>query len=116
MTTTVYPEQGWHEHDPFSYLVCIETCVEGALESFLALGHAKDSIKCVGITNQRETTICWDRNTGQPLYNAVVWPDSRNRDTVTDLRDKAEHWTFTTPGGQCRGEDGVRALTGLPFS
>lgn len=53
---------------------------------------------------------------GLPLYNAVAWPDARNRLTVEALRLKSEGVLFDTPDGPTRGEDGVRALTGLPFS
>lgn len=93
----------------------IDACIVQALVKFEALGHAKSTLKCVGITNQRETTIAWDRNTGQPLYNAVVWPDVRNIHTVRELQKKAENYEFRTANGVMVGEEGIRALTGLPI-
>jgi glycerol kinase len=92
-----YPEPGWVEHDPEQ----IWASVEAALS--LALGQAKvapDAIAAIGITNQRETTIVWDRATGRPVHRAIVWQDRRTADTCAALK-AAGH------------EDAVRARTGL---
>lgn len=112
----VYPHPGWHEHDPTTYLTAIDACIELALRDFIALGHEKSSLKCVGITNQRETTVVWDRQTGKPLTNAIVWPDARNSSTVKELKEKALNIEFRTANGVMVGEEGIRALTGLPIS
>jgi glycerol kinase len=72
--TQIYPKAGWVEHDPEELF---KTQTETAIEALrLANIHATD-ISAVGITNQRETTIVWDRETGEPIYNAIVWQDRR---------------------------------------
>lgn len=66
----------WTEHDPFELLATVRTCIAEALKAAAAeLGDIK--IKAVGITNQRETTVVWDKHTGKPLHNAIVWLDNR---------------------------------------
>jgi len=66
----IYPQPGWVEHDP---LEIWSTQVAVATEAVVRRGlHAAD-IHAIGITNQRETTIVWDRETGEPVYNAIVW-------------------------------------------
>jgi glycerol kinase len=69
----------------------------------LDAGHRKDEIRSMGITNQRETVICWDTNTGEPLYNAIVWPDTRTTGLVRDLKKR-------------KGADRLSQLCGLPLS
>jgi glycerol kinase len=81
----------------------VETCIEKATKEFIADGHKLEEIKAVGITNQRETTICWDTNTGEPLYNAIVWPDTRTTSLVRDLKNR-------------KGADELLQLCGLPLS
>ena len=81
--TQLYPQSGWVEHDPHEiWHSQIETAVE-------ALANAKltaADIAAVGITNQRETTIIWDRVTGEPIHNAIVWQDRRTSDICNDIR------------------------------
>ena len=93
----------WHEHDPMELVSSVELCIEKAAEKFLELGHKISDIKAIGITNQRETTICWDTNTGEPLYNAVVWPDTRTQSIVRELKNK-------------KGSEDLKQLCGLPLS
>lgn len=66
-------------------------CIDGAIEKFTALGHSTADIKAVGITNQRETTIVWDKSTGEPLHNAIVWTDTRASGLVQHFKSQAEH-------------------------
>lgn len=61
-------------------------CIEGATKKFLEKGYKKSQVKAIGITTQRETTLCWDKNTGEALCNAVVWPDTRTKDLVRELK------------------------------
>ncbi len=69
-----FPHEGWVEHDPEDlWLTTVETCKEAIAKS----GLAPKQIIGVGITNQRETTLIWDRATGEPVYNAIVWQDRR---------------------------------------
>ncbi|KXL50218.1 hypothetical protein M433DRAFT_61605 [Acidomyces richmondensis BFW] len=76
----------WHEHDPDEIVKSVENCIEGALKRFEQGGHKKESIKAIGITNQRETTVCWDIKTGKPLYNAIVWTDTRTAHLARELK------------------------------
>ncbi|KAK5994979.1 Glycerol kinase [Cladobotryum mycophilum] len=98
-----YPQSGWHEHDPLEILQTVETCIEKATEQFVSQGHSAASIRAIGITNQRETTVLWDRDTGEPLYNAIAWPDTRTTSLVRDLKAR-------------EGADQLRQLCGLPLS
>ena len=78
----IFPQSGWVEHDP----VEIWNNVRQTVGLALANGQAnKDDIVAVGVTNQRETTIIWDRKTGEPVYNAIVWQDTRSQDLVDRL-------------------------------
>ncbi|KAL2827177.1 hypothetical protein BDW59DRAFT_179193 [Aspergillus cavernicola] len=86
----IYPHPGWHEHDPLELVFSVETCVEEAVKQFEAEGNDRHCIKAVGITNQRETTVVWDYETGEPLYNAIVWTDTRSQAIVDELKQKPE--------------------------
>lgn len=78
----IYPEPGWVEHDPMDIL----TSQLGALTELL-ISHAltQDDISALGITNQRETAVVWDRETGEPIYNAIVWQDRRTAPLMDSL-------------------------------
>ncbi|MDE8160150.1 FGGY family carbohydrate kinase, partial [Erysipelothrix rhusiopathiae] len=69
-TTQIYPKQGWVEQDPME----IWATQSGVLNEVLArAGIGPEEIETIGITNQRETTVVWNKNTGRPIYNAIVW-------------------------------------------
>jgi len=70
----IFPQSGWVEHDPNEIWA---TQASVAAEATVKLGINGTNIKAIGITNQRETTIVWDRETGEPVYNAIVWQDRR---------------------------------------
>src|SRR3954470_23701020 len=70
----IYPKPGWVEHDPMEIWARTQEVMDEALDS---AGASADDISGLGITNQRETTIVWDRNTGEPVMNAIVWQDTR---------------------------------------
>ena len=94
----IYPEEGWVEHDPMDiwssqYGVMMETVARS--------GIALQDIAAIGITNQRETTIVWDKNTGKPVYNAIVWQCRRTADTIESLKKEGY-------------EELIRQKTGLP--
>jgi glycerol kinase len=79
----IYPKPGWVEHDP---LEIWSTQVAVAAEAIVRAGiHSKD-IHAIGITNQRETTVVWDKETGLPVYNAIVWQDRRTSDFCDSIR------------------------------
>ncbi|HSL85641.1 MAG TPA: glycerol kinase GlpK, partial [Bacteroidales bacterium] len=95
--TQIYPKQGWVEHDPKE----IWSSQYGVLSEAMARsGVRADEVAAIGITNQRETTVVWDKNTGEPVYNAIVWQCRRTSNICDDLK--------------ARGlEDYVRENTGL---
>ena len=73
------------------------------MKTFEKDGHSKDSIKAIGITNQRETTVCWDIKTGEALHNAIVWTDTRTAALARELKSRP-------------GADKVQDICGLPIS
>jgi glycerol kinase len=96
----IYPMPGWVEHDPREIWA---RCQEVLDEALSQAGATKDDIAALGITNQRETTVVWDRTTGEPVYNAIVWQDTRT-DKIVDL--------LASTGGQ----DRFRDKSGLPLA
>lgn len=79
----IYPASGWVEHDPDEiYASVVETCLSALAKAKLPAGD----IAAIGITNQRETAVVWDRATGQPLMNAIVWQDRRTAETTNALK------------------------------
>ncbi|QCX33677.1 glycerol kinase GlpK [Caloramator sp. E03] len=81
----IYPKAGWVEHDPMEIWA---TQIGVANEAIAKAGLTADNIAAVGITNQRETTVVWDKNTGKPIYNAIVWQCRRTADICDELRNK----------------------------
>ncbi|EAU90324.2 glycerol kinase [Coprinopsis cinerea okayama7 len=115
-----YPQPGWHEHDANEIQQTSDLCIEEAVKKLEETGWSKDSIKVIGITNQRETAVAWSRRTGKPLCKAIVWTDSRTKGTVAHHMNKLQTVGIqTSPGVFRKGQDGVDALreiTGLPLS
>ncbi|KAJ5718677.1 Glycerol kinase [Penicillium malachiteum] len=101
--TQIYPNPGWHEHDPLELVSSVETCIEEAVRQFETSGYNRASIKGIGITNQRETTVVWDHETGEPLHNAIVWTDTRSQSIVNELKQKP-------------GASKLQSICGLPLS
>lgn len=96
----IYPKPGWLEHDPMEIMANTNEVIGAALAR---AGLSANDLVSIGITNQRETTILWNKHTGQPLYNALVWQDTRVDQAVAE---------FSSEGGQ----DRFRAVTGLPLA
>ena len=96
----IYPKPGWVEHDPKEIWARCSEVLDEAMET---AGAARDDIAALGITNQRETTVVWDRHTGEPVCNALVWQDTRTDKLVDEL---------SADGGQ----DRFRAQVGLPLA
>jgi len=94
----ILPQAGWVEHDPLE----IWQRTQEVISAGLGKVNASD-IAAVGVTNQRETTVVWDRTTGEPVYNAIVWQDTRTDQICNEL---------IAEGGQ----DRFRAKTGLPIA
>ncbi len=80
----IFPKEGWVEHDP---MVIWSTQISVATEALLKIGESWSSVIGIGITNQRETTVIWDRKTGAPIYNAIVWQCRRTADLCEGLKE-----------------------------
>jgi len=96
----IYPKPGWVEHDANEIWERSQEVIQGALSQ--ASLSASD-LAAVGITNQRETTLVWDRNTGEPVHNAIVWQDTRTDQICNELAAEG-------------GQDRFRAKVGLPIA
>ncbi|MBN3290227.1 GLPK kinase, partial [Polypterus senegalus] len=101
-----FPKEGWVEQDPKEILQSVYECMEKTCEKLSQLGIDIANIKAVGVSNQRETTVVWDKMTGDPLYNAIVWLDLRTQSTVERLINR-------TPG---KNKNHLKHRTGLPIS
>src|SRR5690348_906915 len=96
----IYPQPGWVEHDPEEIWRAARDVIQ---EAMTARDLAATDFAAIGITNQRETTVVWNRKTGKAVSNAIVWQDTRTSDYVSDLARRG-------------GQDRFRAKTGLPLS
>jgi glycerol kinase len=96
----IYPKPGWVEHDPKEIWARTQDVIQGAMNK---AGATADDIAGLGITNQRETTVVWDRNTGEPIHNALVWQDTRTDKICSELESDG-------------GQDRFRLKTGLPIA
>ena len=81
-----YPRAGWVEHDPMEILYSQMNALESVLAAAEATGVGLSEIACMGVTNQRETTILWDKKTGRPVHHAIVWQCRRTADICEDLK------------------------------
>ena len=84
-TSQIYPNPGWVEHDPNEIF---QTSLSVARRAIQKAAIPTSSIAGIGITNQRETTIIWDKKTGEPVHNAVVWQCRRTASLVEDLKNR----------------------------
>ncbi len=96
----IYPKPGWVEHDPMEIWARSREVLDGALKK---AGVSAQDVTALGITNQRETTVVWDRTTGEPVYNAIVWQDTRTDKICDELASEG-------------GQDRFRPTTGLPIA
>ena len=80
----IFPKEGWVEHNPMSIW---STQIAACTEALMKIGGSWDEISCIGITNQRETVVVWDRETGIPVYNAIVWQCRRTAEYCQSLKD-----------------------------
>ncbi len=96
----IHPRAGWVEHDPLEVWQRTGQVIDGALAG---AGMDGGEIAAIGITNQRETTVIWDRETGEPIHNAIVWQDTRTAGLVRELAGE-------------QGPDRLRERVGLPLS
>ncbi|ESW60130.1 MAG: glycerol kinase [Rhodobacter sp. CACIA14H1] len=91
-----YPASGWVEHDPSDLWSTVAGTARAAIEK---AGIGADSIAAIGITNQRETTLIWDRATGEPIHRAIVWQDRRTADTCAALKSAGHEAMITARTG-----------------
>ena len=96
----IYPQAGWVEHDPMEIWARTQDVIKGAIRN---AGITTADIAAVGVTNQRETTVVWDKKTGKPYYNAIVWQDTRTDKLIKDFE-----------GGS--GQNRFRDKVGLPLA
>ncbi|KAK7086368.1 hypothetical protein SK128_004638 [Halocaridina rubra] len=102
----VYPRSGWVEQDPAVLYQSVIICIEKVVDNLRLLNVDPADIKALGITNQRETTIVWDKTTGEPITNAIVWLDARTASTVEEILSE-------TPG---QDKEYLKDICGLPIS
>jgi len=91
-----FPDSGWVEHSPADIW---QTSLDTARQALANAGMSADQIAAIGITNQRETTLLWDRNSGEPVYNAIVWQDRRTADYCNSLKDQGQEPMITSKTG-----------------
>ncbi len=94
--TQIFPKEGWVEQDPMEMFRQQLACFKGALSD---LNILPSDISAIGITNQRETTIVWDKNTGEPVYHAIVWQCRRTSEYCDSLKEKGLTDTFRQKTG-----------------
>ncbi|MFH0786823.1 MAG: glycerol kinase GlpK [Pseudomonadota bacterium] len=96
----IYPQPGWVEHDPQEIWTNTQEVIRGAIQK----GHCSSKdIAAIGVTNQRETTVVWEKSSGKPVYNAIVWQDTRTDRICRELAGDG-------------GQDRLRQKTGLPLA
>ena len=83
--TQYYPKSGWVEHDPMEILAAT---IEVSRDVIQRAGISEEQVSAIGITNQRETTVVWDKHTGKPIYNAIVWQCRRTAEICEELKEK----------------------------
>ena len=91
-----FPDSGWVEHSPADIW---QTSLDTARQALANSGISADQIAAIGITNQRETTLLWDRSSGEPVYNAIVWQDRRTADYCNGLKDQGLEPMITSKTG-----------------
>ncbi|RLJ51689.1 glycerol kinase [Litoreibacter meonggei] len=91
-----FPQSGWVEHDPDDLWSTTAGTCRAAIER---AGITAEEIAAIGITNQRETTLVWDKTTGKPVHNAIVWQDRRTSDYCREMRDAGHEEMFTERTG-----------------
>src|SRR5699024_5563659 len=92
----ILPQSGWVEHDPVEIW---QSQLNTARQALKGADVAASSIRAVGITNQRETAVLWDRRTGEPIHHAIVWQDRRSEPICAALRERGLEDTITQPTG-----------------
>lgn len=105
-TKSDYPNEGWCQQDPKEILSSVLLCMEKTIEKCKAKHINVTQLKAIGITNQRESTIVWDKTNGEPIYPAIIWLDGRTRGTVDEL----------IANTSSKSKDAFQSICGLPIS
>ncbi|XP_044763736.1 glycerol kinase-like [Coccinella septempunctata] len=106
--SSIYPQEGWVEQDPMIILDVVRKCITKTVDLLIAKGGEVTDIVAIGITNQRESTVMWDRITGKPLHNSIVWLDVRTSSTIEHLLDQVPN--------NSRNKNYLKVLCGLPLN
>lgn len=104
--TQITPRDGWVEQNPVEILEGVRLCMVEVCLQLEQHGYQVKDIASIGITNQRETTVVWDKNTGEPLHNAIVWNDIRTNSTVDKVLARLPD----------QNHNHFRSIAGLPVS
>ncbi len=96
----IYPQAGWVEHDPLEIWARTQDVIKAAMNK---AGISSSDLVAIGVTNQRETAVVWNKTTGKPYYNAIVWQDTRTDKICNELAKDG-------------GQDRFRAKVGLPLA
>ncbi len=99
----IFPKPGWVEHDPLEIWERTREAAQGAMGKLVESQKSQVEIAAIGVANQRETTVVWDKKTGKPVYNAIVWQDTRTDTIISKLAKNG-------------GQDRFRKKTGLPLA
>lgn len=102
--TQIFPKPGWCEHDPIEIIQVINSLIEELVKKMEDYNLDYHDIRAIGVTNQRETTVVWDKFTGKPIYNAIVWHDTRTSEFIDEMIKKTGNKFY------------YASKTGLPLS
>ncbi|KAL3285051.1 hypothetical protein HHI36_019177 [Cryptolaemus montrouzieri] len=106
--SSIFPQEGWVEQDPMRIIDLVNTCINKTVDELISKGGKVTDIVAVGITNQRESTVVWDRTSGIPFYNSIVWLDVRTSSTIEQLLDQVPN--------NARNKNYLKILCGLPLN
>ena len=95
--TQYFPVPGWVEHDPYEIW---SNTVNTVINTMMSCGVSYKDVLGLGITNQRETTICWEKETGNPIYNAIVWQCRRTSEYCDELKERGMWFACADMGGE----------------
>ncbi|KAK9891524.1 hypothetical protein WA026_014761 [Henosepilachna vigintioctopunctata] len=106
--SSIFPQEGWVEQNPKRILEVVNICISKTIDELVSKGGRVTDVVAVGITNQRESTIVWDKITGEPFYNSIVWLDVRTSSTIEQLLDQVPN--------NARNKNYLKILCGLPLN
>ena len=108
--TQIFPKPGWVEHDPMEIW---SSQIAVAAKAMGKIGVTEKNIAAIGITNQRETTIVWEKATGKPVYNAIVWQCRRTAEQIDELKEKGIWFVCADMDGEVMYRQNLTGPIGL---